>query len=267
MKKISAFTLIELLTAMAVLALILVMMFQVVDGLLKSTKTQNQQMDSVAAARRALDVFATDLNNAVIAEHATILVPSGSGSNLITFLTSRRGVNGSANHRFLAVSYSTNADSQLIRSYGSVSFGETNLMSSATNTTAPDEPLAKGILAIQLRASGDGTNVHAFGSAASANWSTNSYNGFAAPSGYSALLTHSPSFAAGLTNRTRAIEVWITAVDDQNYELLKGANLLATTRGVLGTDPLAWRGAVDAAAIPSQVKSGIRILNKTIPLQ
>ena len=263
-----AFTILELLTAMAVLALILVMMVQVVNGLLLSTRTQSQQMDSVATARRALDLIATDLNNAVVGENAAILAPDGAGSNLFALLTSRRGASGTANHRFLAVRYSTNANSQLIRSYGSVNFGETNLLFAATNTATPAESLAKGILAIQVRALADGTNSYALGSTAANNWSTNSYNGIAPPAGYNALITRTPSFASKLTNRTRAVEVWITAVDDQNYNLLEGGNKLAAVRGLLGADPTTWRSAIDsAAAIPSQAKSGIRILNKTIPVR
>jgi type II secretory pathway pseudopilin PulG len=261
------FTILELLTAMAVLALILVMMVQVVNGLLQSTRTQSQQMDSVAAARRALDVITTDLNNAVIGENAAILAPDGAGSSLLALLTSRRGTNGAANHRFLAVSYSTNANSQLIRSHGSVNFGETNLLTGITNATNSAGPLAKGILAIKVLAVADGTNTYALGSAAANNWSTNIYNGFAPPSGYNAIITRAPTFSSGLTNRTRAIEVWVTAVDDQNYTVLEGAGKLAAVRGLLGADPTAWRGAIDNAAIPAQAKSGIRILNKTIPVR
>lgn len=263
-----AFTLVELLTAMAVLALILVMMLQVVNGLMQSTRTQNQQMDSGATARRALDVIATDLNNAVLGEGATILAPSnGTGSNLFALLTSRRGGNGAANHRFLAVSYSTNSGSQLIRSYGSTSFGETNMLTAATNTAPSTEPLARGILGVQARAIAEGTNSYALDSAATNNWATNNYNGITPPPGYKAIITRAPSFSAGLTNRTRAIEIWIAAVDDQNYKLLDGANMVATVRGLLGADPAAWRSTIDAAAIPSQAKSGIRILNKTIPVR
>ena len=252
---------------MAVLALILVMMVQVVNGLLQSTRTQSQQMDSVATARRALDVIAADINNAVIGENAAVLTPDGVDSNLFALVTSRRGANGAVNHRFLAVRYSTNTNSQLIRSYGSLNFGETNLLTGTTNATNSAGPLAKGILAIKVLALADGTNTYALGSAASNNWSTNIYNGFAPPSGYNALITRAPSFSSGLTNRTRAIDVWITAVDDQNYTVLEGGGKLATVRNLLGTDPTAWRGAIDSASIPSQAKSGIRILRKTIPVR
>ena len=262
--KFAAFTILELLVSMAVLAIILVMMVQVVNGLLHSTRTQSQQMDSVASARRAIDVMAADLQNAVVGENAAILAPTSAGSNLFALLTSRRGSNGSTSHRFLAVSYSTNASSQLTRSYASVDFAQTNLLAAATNTAAPVEPLARGILAIQVRAITDTSNFPVTASASS-NWATTNYNGTPSPGGFQAIITHSPAFASSLTNRTRAFEVWIAAVDDQNYSLLKNLSKLTVVQGVL-TNTTTWRSDIDSSAVPAQVKSGIRILNKTIPL-
>lgn len=257
--KTAAFTILELLVSMAVLAIILVMLVQVVNGLLQSTRTQSQQMDSVASARRAIDVMAADLQNAVVGESSAILAPTSAGSNLLALLTSRRGSNGSASHRFLAVSYSTSADSQLIRSYKSVDFAQTNLLAAATNTVAPFEPLARGILAVQVRAITETTNFPVT-AAAAANWATNTYNGIPAPTGFQAIITRSPAFAYSLTNRTRALEIWVAAVDDQNRQLLPSSYRPANA------DPTTWRSEIDSSAIPAQAKSGIRVLNKTIPL-
>lgn len=267
MKRFSAFTILELLVSMAVLALVLVMMVQVVNGLLQSTKTQTQQMDSVASARRAMDVMATDFRNAVVGESAAILVPAGAGSNVFALLTTRRGVSDGTTNRFLAVRYSTNASNQLIRSYGSVFFASTDLLAATVSAaTQSGDPLAKGILGIQARAVGDGTNTYPLTSAASANWATTSYNGITPPLGYQALVTRAPAFAADLTNRTRAIEIWIAAVDQQNYNLLTNSSKLTVAQTALGSDPQAWRAALDACDIPAQAKSGIRVLNKTIQL-
>jgi type II secretory pathway pseudopilin PulG len=262
----NGFTVLELLTAMAVLALILVMMVQVVNGVLQSTRTQSQQMESVSTARRAIDVMANDLQNAVVGQNTAILAPDGAGGNLLAVLTARRGTNGAANHRFLVVSYATNTSNQLLRSYGSVDFSATDLLAAATNTSHPVEPLAGGILAIQIRAVTDSTNFP-LTNAASANWATNNYNGITPPSGYKALLTYSPAFSSGFTNRTRGLEIWIAAVDDQNFKVLSDSSKLSVAQGVLGADPAAWRLNIDAAAIPPQAKSGIRILKKSIPLR
>lgn len=264
--RLTGFTILELLVAMAVLSIILAMLVQVVDGLLQATNIQNQKIESVASARRALDVLTSDLKNAVISENSSILVPDN--GNLLALLTTRRGPNAATNHRLLAVNYATNAVNELYRSYGSVSFGQTNPIASAASAlTQPDDPLSKGILAIQARAITDGTNSYELGSAASANWSSNTYNGLDVPTGHKALITAIPVFAANLTNRTRALEFWVVAVDDLNYQILKESGGLATVQQDLGDDPALWRSEIDASAIPAKTKSSIQVLNKTIPLR
>lgn len=285
-KKAGAFTLVELLVAMAVMALLLVLMLQVINGVLISSRTQNQQMEATSSARLALDVMAVDLQRAVTGGSSAILVPDQGSSftNLLSLMTMRLRPAGvtDASHRFLAVAYATNSANQLFRSYGSVPFTNGNLIGSlpAAATNTPVEPLARGILAIRIVALGDGTNSYAIPSPASANWATNNYNGFAVPGGYLALLTPSPTFVAygantnsafpsGLTNLTRALSVWVATVDDKNYRLLSNApSLLASAKGALTSpDPTTWRTNIDAAAIPAQTKSAIRILTKTITVQ
>jgi type II secretory pathway pseudopilin PulG len=266
MKKVAAFTILELLVSMAVLAIILVMLLQVVNGLLQSTRTQSQQMDSVASARRALDVMASDLQNAVIGDNSAILVPTAVGGNLFALLAARRGPSDTTN-RFLAIKYSTNASNQLVRSYGAVDFNQTDLLGAAINTTnTPVEPLAKGILAVQVLAIAEATN-YLLPTTYTANWATNTYNGLTnVPGNWQALITRSPAFASSLTNRTRALEVWIAAVDDQNFQILKDSSKLSVAQGLLASAPTTWRSNLDYSAIPNQTKSGIRILNKTIAL-
>lgn len=267
----AGFTLVELLVAMAVMALVLVMVLQLTDGLLGSIRVQNQQMDSVASARRALDVLAADLENAKIDSHSSLLLPTAPGSNLFALLTGRRGTNRATDHRFLAVRYSTNTNCELVRTYGSVGFSATDLFQQTLDATATApslHPLASGILGIDIRALGDGSGAYPFGlTAAQPNWATNNYNGQLTPAGYLALVTHAPSFGFGLTNRTRAIEIWIAAVSDQNYDFLKSANKIDAIKAALGPWPPNWRADIDKDTnIPPRGKSAIRILTKTIPL-
>jgi len=278
-----AFTLIELLVAMSILALVLVLMLQVVNGILQSTRTQSQQMDAVAGARRALDVMALDLRNAIINESASVLVPTTVTNTLFSMLTPRRGpeVTNSPNpHRFLAVRYrfETNA---IIREFRSVPFSENDFLAAVSGPfTTPSQPLASGVLAVVARALGDGTNMYPLNPAsppipvvppavASTNWAAVSYNKLTAPTGYAALITHSTAFAAGLPNRTRAVEIWIAAVDGQNAALLASGPFQSAVQTAIAAaaSPAQWREKIDAATnLPPPIKSGIRILNKTVPL-
>jgi prepilin-type N-terminal cleavage/methylation domain-containing protein len=270
-----AFTLLELLVAMAVLGMVMAVLLQLSDSLLNSIAAQTRQMDSVAAARRALDVMAADLQSAKIDNSSSILVPAAPGDDLLALLAGRRGSNGTTDHRFLAVRYSTNGGGALVRSYGSVGYAGQDMLQATLDASVPDAssptslyPLASGILGIEIRALGDGSNSYAFGlGAAEAHWATNNYNGQPVPAGYLALVTRAPSFAHGLTNRTRAIEVWIAAVNDQNYEFLESVNKLTAVKAALGPWPPAWRAGIDNSPdLPPRAKSAIRILTKTIPL-
>ncbi|MEI6344942.1 MAG: prepilin-type N-terminal cleavage/methylation domain-containing protein [Verrucomicrobiota bacterium] len=267
-----AFTLVELLTATAILSLLLMLMFQIVSEILQSTKVQNQQMESVASARRALDVMACDLQNAVVGEDVSILVPSSPGTtNLFSLMAYRRGPNGDATNRFLAINYSTNGSDQLFRSYGSVDYSQTNLIASisACVTNTPNNPIASHILGVEALAVTERTN-YPLTSSVSPNWATNAYNSTNAntPDGFNALITTKPNFASSLTNRSYAMQVWIAAVDDQNYSLLTNTGKLDAVKTALSnaSDPSGWRDAVDGSSIPAPAKSGIRILNKTITL-
>ena len=262
-----AYTLLETLTAVSILALMLVLMFQVTDGIFHASRRQNREMEAVATGRRALDVMTVDLQNALFTGNATLLAPSSPGSNLFAVLATRIGANSSETPRFLAVSYSLNGSNQIIRSYGPVDYGATNLFI-ATLQAPVNEclPLASGVLALQARAVTESTN-YALSGPASSNWATTgSYNSYTIPSGQNAILAHSAGLARGLTNCTQAIEIWIAVVDGQNYALLKSAGKLAPLSAALGSDPSTWRAQVDAQSIPPDIKSGIRIQKKTIPL-
>jgi type II secretory pathway component PulJ len=161
-RQVAAFTLVELLTATAIMALVLVLLLQILNGILDSTRVQNQQMEAVGSARRVMDVIASDLRNAVISENSSILIPTAGSSNSFALLAARRGTNGATGHRYLAVRYSTNSSNQIIRSYGSSTFSGTNPLADAASaaTITPVEPLARGILAFQARILADGTNAY-----------------------------------------------------------------------------------------------------------
>jgi prepilin-type N-terminal cleavage/methylation domain-containing protein len=260
------FTLLEVLVAAAVLGLVMALVLQIVNAVLQSTSGVTRQMESTAAGRRALDTMATDLQKAVVGENAAILVPAGTGADLFAAITHRRPPAGQS-ARFLAVRYFTNAQNELLRAYAPVAADTTDLLGAATAAGTTNAPLAAGILAVAVRALADGTNSYTVTTAPAANWSTNSYNTFAAPAGYKALLTTGPSFTAGLTNRTRALEVWVAAADTRTLDLMTNTSKLATLNSALDpANPQNWRAAVDAADIPPQAKSAIHVVSKTIPV-
>lgn len=257
-----------MLAAVAILAMMLVLMYQMVEGIFHATRKQSRGMECVATGRLALDVMTSDLENGLFNENSTLIAPTNaSATNLFALLCNRRSSNATSIPRFLAVNYSLNGSNQLVRSYGSVGFGLVSTLSSAlTIPTAPSVPLAKGVLAVKALAITDSTNYPLSGMASS-NWAvTGSYNGHSVPSGYNAIVVDSAGFSSRWTNCTHAIEVWIAVVDDDDYGILKGSGKLAPLVASLGSDPTGWRAQVDAWSIPADVKSGIHIQKKTIPL-
>ena len=260
-------TLIEVLVAVGVLALLVVLIFQVIENIFTATRTQNHAIEAVGSGRRLLDVMTVDLQHAVVGRDATLLAPITNGTVLISFLTTRRGPVSTNSSRFLSVTYSLNASNQVVRSYGTVGFARTNLLAASLNAaTNSAGPLAIGVLGLDLRAVTESTN-YALSATASSNWAvTTSYNGLAVPAGYNALVPSSCGFAKGLTNTTRAIEITAAVVDDQNRALLQSQNDLLAVKALLTANPSTWRASIDHASIPSQTKSGIRILKKTINL-
>jgi prepilin-type N-terminal cleavage/methylation domain-containing protein len=260
-----AFTLIEMLVAMAVMALVLVMMLQVTSGILASTQAQSRRIDSVAAARRVLDVMAADMRKAVVDDNTSVLVANSEPA--FALLARRRGTNG-ASDRFLAVRYATNASNQVVRTYASVPFSETDLLAAPVDSTSGgmESILADGILAFQVRI----TTPSGFKASTSigSNWLANSYNGATTPANWNALITAAPNFAADLTNRALSLRVWLAAADSQTIGLLESTGQLVGIKATLaGTEHAKdWRAAVDNSGLPPNTKSAIRILNKTIPL-
>jgi len=286
------FTLVELLTATAILSLLLVLMFQIVSEILQSTKVQNQQMESVAAARRALDVMSTDLQNAVVGENISILVPAQSGVGaLLGMVCNRRGPNAPTLGRYLGVSYGFDSSAGVItRSYSPIPYEDPDLFTQIgilmSLTTPPPAPggskiIASNILSVQVLAKSTSSSAQpsptpvTLPAMASPNWASNgTYNSFTVPPTYNAIVSPAREFATGppaLDNTTSAFEVWIASIDQNNYDLLQRTGSLTTLQAALSQvaaqqGPSSWRATVDAASIPSAVKSGIRILNKTILL-
>jgi len=264
---VSGHTLVEVLTAVAVLALMLLLIFQVIEGIFNATHSQSQAIEAVSSGRRILDVMTADLENAVINNDATVIAPSGTNTNMLfALLANRRGATGQSS-RFLSVSYSLDGSNQAIRSYGSVGYASNDLLSAAVSTPVPSRvPLARNVLAIRALAVTDSTN-YPFSGPVVANWAvTGSYNGHPVPSGYNALMAEAEGFVTGLTNCTRAVEVWVAVTDEQTCSLLRSNGKLAALIASLGSDPSLWRTRLSSSLVPTDCRRAIRVMSKTISL-
>ncbi|MCX7712628.1 MAG: prepilin-type N-terminal cleavage/methylation domain-containing protein [Chthoniobacterales bacterium] len=271
---VRGFSLVEVLTATAVLALILLLMVQITDGILNSTRLQNRQLDSVAAARRALDTITTDFTNGIVTNEVSILLREASPNMpFLALLTNRPPPRNASQHRFLAVQYEYDSQkAKLYRNYKSVSFSDSKLFNemASSDFNRPDIPLAGGILGFYLEVftTDESNPIKVPSDAVSDDWATTSdYNGYSVPSGWKALLTPSSSFAKNPGKTTFSIRIWMAATEPQSLDLLEKTGKLSTTLGIFSNhDPRDWRTALDASSLPPAVKSSTRILQRTFPV-
>jgi prepilin-type N-terminal cleavage/methylation domain-containing protein len=271
-----AFSLIEVLVAMAVLSLIMVLMVQISDGILASTRIQNQQLDSVATARRAVDIMYSDISSAIVGPTATLLVRENTPNTPFLAMVSQRfgPSTAPANYRCLAIQYVMDGDGNLFRRNAAVAFGDNLLQKATENIPTPDIPVASGILGFTLRIITTDTSspVQELNSTPSPSWAVPSvadttYNGLSVPAGWKALVPPGSKFVTEPTKTSRALEIWVAAIEPQSYRLLEETGKLTAARNVFqGSNPSTWRNQFDAADIPPTVKSSLRIINKTVPL-
>lgn len=272
----SAFTILELLVATAVMALLLVLLLHVTNHTLQASKTTTQQLDVTQSARQALDVLSSDIANAVTTDGAALLTQTtANGAPSLVFLTDGRGDTASA--RFLAVNYKLDGSNRLLRGYQSVGWtGSSDFLAAAITASGSATPsvLATGILQFAVLAVlEDGSMVSLLappGNAAGVSGSV-LFEGRAVPAGWRALVPSHPPIPSPSTfanARVRALLVAIASVDEQNFERLGSAqkSLFANDASATSDPVAAWETALQASAFPGPARSAIRFHSKVIPL-
>jgi prepilin-type N-terminal cleavage/methylation domain-containing protein len=161
-----AFTLVELLVAVAVMTLILAMFSQMLGSVSNIWAQVKGGVDNYTAARGILDSLQVDLSRAVIRRDLGAFCDSG-GNSQLAFYTERAGLDAPATDRQLQlvsysvqpiVSGSSNTTMTLQRSAlqiawtdaTSLSFGTTNALPQLGNPATDDENAAQGILAMAV---------------------------------------------------------------------------------------------------------------------
>lgn len=273
----AAFTLLELLVASAVLALLLVLLLQVASHTMQASRITTQQLDATQAARRVIDTLAVDLSSSVSEGAAVLYQPKGASVSL-AFLTSARGPATAAQPpRFLAVSYQL-TDSKMMRLYQGVDWSTKDLLAAAESAAASGTPtvLSPGILQFAVLALlEDGkTVVNLQNNTATPPlaeppvWrasGTQLFLGQTVPTSWSALV--SSNFPASPRSpRVQALLVAVAAIDEQSLVLLSNSD-----RGLFGSpttsDPVKeWEGVLTGSSLPGPARSAIRFHSKVIPL-
>jgi len=254
-----AFTLVELLVAMAVMALLLVLLLQISSSTLQATRASRQQLEASQLSRQALDGLAADLSNVVIENGLSIFVAQDSLANTrLLFLTRSRppNVSGGSPVRLLAVCYELQGTT-LIKRISPITWTESALPSAIfTAITSSDIiELAQGILrfeAVVVLQDGRVLDLSQPG-----DWKQTSILGQTIPEPFRGL-----RLQGSADQRVRSLIVGVAAVDRQSLQFAETSDIgreLPAPRN--GETPLeAWSRALDAGAIQAAPQSALRAL-------
>lgn len=264
----AAFTLIEVMVAVAVLALILVLLAQILNGITGPIRIQSQRMDSAAAARKVLDVMAADFASLASGPAAGVMLAMDETSpEFLSMVTQRRSPDIPPSGRYLGVVYAMEPSFRMVRRYAPIYHTEANFLKAATMADKESPfPLAEGILGVRFIANTQQGPVEmdpALTSGDVPDWLLEEVGGLSVPSGWRTVvgLSHSPSGKP--VPRIYSLQIWIASADPKVLQILTEAQSVAVSGVINGQSPSAWRNAIDALNIPGPVKSSIQILNRT----
>lgn len=265
----TAFTIVELLAAMAVLVLLLSLVMQILGHTFRATHTVQQQISATQQTRAVLDALESDLANLIVENGLTIFTKS-SGSNgdtVLAFLTRSRGPAGAVNFRFMGVAYEL-VNHEMRRRSLPVSWNDKNLVDKAVGAAAAQESsiLARGILrfeAVAVLQNGDTVSL--------VQSSHREHFGQPVPEGYLAIDLRVPP-ASSPERQVVALTVAVAAVDQQNLGIPGVADMgKCLPSPTVGKSPLqTWKEALasgELGSIPRPALAALRMTQKTYVLR
>jgi len=278
------FTLVEVLTAIAVLSLILVILAQMLGFTARTTGLSSHQMSATQNARLVLDAMDRDFASLLSQNGETVCVLPLTTSNpkvssfQIAFLSNARGpVSAGSQFRYLAVTYTYQfTNSQVIRETEPITWSLSNPMQEllAPTGTVQSSPLASYVLAFEAVLSlDDGSTVPLPSSTSTPDtWWTTTINGQALPNNYIALVLSKPPINPS-NRRVRAITVAIAALDKQTFQFPNIANInpdLASPTINNQTPVESWNSALsqgNPSGVPSVAIATLHFDQRSFPLR
>lgn len=269
MRRHSAFTLIELVAAVAVLALILLMLSQISGGAIRATNGSLKKLDATRQTRAVLDTLTEDLAQLVSTNGASTIFVRNDGPNArLTFVSRRRGPQGMTDLRFLAVTCYLNG-THLVRSVSPVIWSQADLVAEVFRSGTPldSSELAAGIVRFEIALQLDNGTVVPLHQAGS--WITTTWNGTPLPEQFKAL-----QLATVLRDpakpKVKGLIVAVAALDEGNLKLPGVPVLGSRLDEGTGPTPLeAWNAAISAGklqGIPPSANAALSLLQKTFSL-
>lgn len=149
--KIEAFSLIEILVASAVLAILLLVVAGLMNNTVDLTKISNRRSYADGEARQALDRFSTDLHTAILRSDLPQRIIKEQGNDSLTFYAQRDGYEGDRGVSRISYGVLTN---MLVRGSDGTSWESNAVAFGGTNLSAvsdmESEMMASGIFRLEI---------------------------------------------------------------------------------------------------------------------
>ncbi len=257
------FTLIEMLAAMAVLALVLTFLVQLSGQTMTATRSSHQQMEASQQGRAVLDSMNADLSNLVSQNGLGLLARENGGNIELAFLTRSRGPKTTPT-RFLAVAYVLQGNN-LVRQTAPIDWDSVvDPLSAMAAVSSPTSTsiLATGVLRFDATLTLDNGNMVTFSSLpASAKKTLNT--------AFAQLIPSSSPVIASLP-RVKSATVAVAPLSSQNIKL---AGNMAAILGDLqdGKTALAvWSENIalgKLAELPRPAVAGLQLAQQTYEIK
>ena len=265
-----AFTLVEILAALSVLAMIIVLAAQILGATLRATGASTRKMDATQRCRFILDAVGNDLAGLVSGNGMTVFARVSGNDAILTFATQGRGPNSSSSDfRLLAVNYVLSSN-RLLRSSTAVTWSEADLVTALVTPSSAGTAglVADDVLRFEAMALLDDGRIVPL--SATGTWTSSTANGKPL-SGYTALVLSRPPVDAG-NPRVRSLLVAVAALDDQTFALPRASAIASALPAAQTGQPPAdlWNTALfskGGSPFPKPALAALHLDQRTYPLR
>jgi hypothetical protein len=259
-----AFTILEMLVAMAVFLLMALMVVGLIDGTMRITSQSQRRISADAGTRQALDRMTADFSHAIVRADLPFRIEKNDGNDSITFFAQAEGYTPGRGISMIGYRVMSNSLQRGVEATGwtSNAIGFTTLSIARTNTDylkideSNYETVAPDVFRLEfafLMGNGVISNAVGTNSAYSANT-------------YVASMASSPREST--TNTVRGVFVGVAALDARARNTLPiGPVLPDRFKDSSNNDILTgWDAPITDTTLPQPVRESLRIYQRTLLL-
>jgi len=219
-----AFTLVEMMVAVAVFALMMGLLAELLGNAVNATHFTRQEMNASDSARQVLDALGADLENMIGVNGLTLLVSQDANNNTtLSFLTESRAPSTQTDARFMSVAYRL-TNGNIIRSISPMLWTTTGLATAMAETASSSTSSVLALAGLRLEAVLVLDNGSIVPLSQNGSWLISTVNGEQLPAGCYGLVLSTPP-ADPNNPKVSAIVVGVATLDEQSFKLGTAKNM------------------------------------------